>query len=820
MTMQKTVLYLFLFWIQFGQSQSSVEIYKQLKKFNTLSSVLYVAAHPDDENTRLISLFSNHYNARTAYLSMTRGDGGQNLIGTELKENLGLIRTQELLEARKIDGGQQFFTTAIDFGYSKNPEETLNIWDKNEVLSQIVFRIRQLKPDIIIHRFDHRTPGSTHGHHTSSALLSEEAFHLANDPKAFPEQLNYVSLWQPKRQFYNTSWWAYGSQERFDAADKSNMIAIESNPTDFLLGRSNAEVAALSRSQHKSQGFGSAPELGSQIEYLELINGDKPQNNDPFSGLDTSWNRLPDGALLERMTAQLILQFDFQEPYNNVKALTEIYQELLKLKDPYWKKIKLEELTSIIKNCLGLRMQFNSREPLGVSGNQLTATLNAINPSPIPIKLEKISGAIQMEVNQPLASNSSWEQNQVFVLPEEKTTPYWLLEKGTLGNFSVSNPDLKGLPETPNPIKSDFHFDIQGVKITLPVPFTFRMTDRVDGEVVENFQLLPKVTTQLSNDLYLFESDAPKKIRVQVQAHAKLNNAIVQLHVPGGWKVSPGNQAVSDLAKGASADYIFEVSPPQGTANANFFASVTENEVRYQMKLTEIEYPHISKQYLLTPNESKGVKIEFETKVNKVAYLKGAGDKVAQSLRSIGMEVTEFSVEELRLEKITPFPSLVVGIRAFNVEKDLAFKNKILWEYVEQGGTVIVQYNTSRGLDASRVAPYPLRFSQDRVTDETSEVQFLYPQHPILNKPNRITKSDFEGWIQERGLYFSDRWDSQFTPLLSMNDQGESPKNGSLLVADYGKGKFIFTGLSFFRELPAGVSGAYRLFANLISYGK
>ena len=504
MTMQKTVLYLFLFWIQFGQSQSSVEIYKQLKKFNTLSSVLYVAAHPDDENTRLISLFSNHYNARTAYLSMTRGDGGQNLIGTELKENLGLIRTQELLEARKIDGGQQFFTTAIDFGYSKNPEETLNIWDKNEVLSQIVFRIRQLKPDIIIHRFDHRTPGSTHGHHTSSALLSEEAFHLANDPKAFPEQLNYVSLWQPKRQFYNTSWWAYGSQERFDAADKSNMIAIESNPTDFLLGRSNAEVAALSRSQHKSQGFGSAPELGSQIEYLELINGDKPQNNDPFSGLDTSWNRLPDGALLERMTAQLILQFDFQEPYNNVKALTEIYQELLKLKDPYWKKIKLEELTSIIKNCLGLRMQFNSREPLGVSGNQLTATLKAINPSPIPIKLEKISGAIQMEVNQPLASNSSWEQNQVFVLPEEKTTPYWLLEKGTLGNFSVSNPDLKGLPETPNPIKSDFHFDIQGVKITLPVPFTFRMTDRVDGEVVENFQLLPKVTTQLSNDLYLF----------------------------------------------------------------------------------------------------------------------------------------------------------------------------------------------------------------------------------------------------------------------------------------------------------------------------
>ena len=204
--MRNIFITLFFFSVQFIFPQSSGEIYKRLKKFNTLSSVLYVAAHPDDENTRLISLFSNHFNTRTAYLSMTRGDGGQNLIGTELRESLGLIRTQELLGARKIDGGQQFFTTANDFGYSKNPTETLSIWDKNEVLSQIVFRIRQFKPDIIIHRFDHRTPGSTHGHHTSSAMLSEEAFHLANDPNAFPEQLDKVTLWQSKRQFYNTSW--------------------------------------------------------------------------------------------------------------------------------------------------------------------------------------------------------------------------------------------------------------------------------------------------------------------------------------------------------------------------------------------------------------------------------------------------------------------------------------------------------------------------------------------------------------------------------------------------------------------------------------
>jgi hypothetical protein len=324
----------------------------------------------------------------------------------------------------------------------------------------------------------------------------------------------------------------------------------------------------------------------------------------------------------------------------------------------------------------------------------------------------------------------------------------------------------------------------------------------------------------LSNDIYLFENNNSKKIRVQVQAHGSLKEGLVQLLVPEGWEVMPKNHPIAELKAGATKDFIFDVTPPNGNATGRFFSTVTEGTSQYQMKLTTIEYPHISKQYMLTPNESKGVKIDFETKVKNIAYLQGAGDKVAESLRNIGLKVTEFSLDELRLESIIPFPTLVVGIRAFNVNKELSFKNEILWDYVEQGGTVIVQYNTSRGLDSSIVAPYPISLSRDRVTDETSEVTFINPKHPILNTPNKISQADFEDWVQERGLYFADNWGSQFTPLLSMKDLGESPKNGSLLVADYGKGKFIFTGLSFFRELPAGVAGAYRLFANLISYGK
>lgn len=817
----KKATFLFLtFLLQSLTAQSSAEIYKQLKKLNTLGSVLYVAAHPDDENTRLISLFSNQYNYRTAYLSMTRGDGGQNLIGTELRESLGLIRTQELLEARKLDGGEQYFTTANDFGYSKHPDETLAIWNKEEVLGQIVYRIRAFQPDIIIHRFDHRTPGSTHGHHSSSAILSKLAFELASNPNAYPEQLENVSLWQPKRQFYNTSWWAYGSREKFEQADKSNMITIESNPIDFLLGRTNAEVAAKSRSQHKSQGFGSSPSLGSQEEYLELINGAALTNNDPFSGIDTQWSRVASGATIGKMIGQVLKDFDMEKPHASVPQLLAIYKEIENLKNPHWREVKLKEVKSIIQNCIGLELQFNSREPTGVANTNLPIVLKALNPSPLDIIINKIEGITSLDVNETLIPNQTWEKRKSIKLPNTQTTPYWLLEKGNMGNYKVSNPSLKGLPETPNPIRAIFHLSVEGTKIELEAPLYFRTTDRVAGEVLEDFQLVPKITTQLNESVVFFNKEGSKKVRLSVRAHASNTKGSVTLCTPENWKINPSSYPFDISMAGASQEFTFEVTPPKGTATGFFSALATLDEESYSMQLKEIDYPHISKQYLVSPNETKAVKIDLESKVNHIAYLRGAGDKVAENLRNIGIEVTEFDTADLRLENISSFPALVVGIRAFNVHKDLAFKNKILWEYVEQGGTVIVQYNTSRGFDGNIAGPYPIQFSRDRVTDENAKVTILQPQHPLFNSPNKITATDFEGWVQERGLYFSNSWDTAYQPLLSMQDKGESPKQGSLLVADYGKGKFIFTGLSFFRELPAGVPGAYRLFANLISYGQ
>ena len=818
--MKKVAFIIIIFCGQIIFGQNGAEIFKQLKKLNTLSTVLYIAAHPDDENTRLISLFSNHYNARTAYLSLTRGDGGQNLIGNELREGLGLIRTQELLEARKIDGGEQFFTTANDFGYSKHPDETLSIWNKDEVLKQIVYRIRAFKPDIIINRFDHRTPGTTHGHHTSSAILSEKAFHLANDPTAYPEQLNNVDLWQPKRQFYNTSWWAYGGRDQFEKADKSKMIEVESNPTDFVLGRTNEEVAAKSRSQHKSQGFGSSPGLGSKKEYLELINGSKPINSNLLDGIDTTWGRISNGNKIQKKVDIIIANFDIEKPYKSINLLTNLYQDISKIDDDFWKEIKLKEVSDLIQKCLGLRFQFNTFQETGIANTSLPTQLLIVNPSPALIKLEKIEGAIDFEISKILSQNQLWESRQNIKIPNKITAPYWLLEEGDLGNYYVKDDTLKGLAETPNPINVCFYIIVNDTPILIHTPLKYKSTDSVDGEIFQNFQILPKATVQLKDKVILFQNNNVKKVSLQVLAHTPNFRGSLSLKIPRNWDVYPKKHSIWIERKGASQEFVFNVTPPLGSDIGVFKALINDGTQEYSMTLEEIKYPHISKQHMLSQNKSIVSKIDLKSNVSEVAYLNGAGDKVAESLRNIGIAVTEFEVDELSLENLLPFPTLIVGIRAFNIHKKMAFKNQILWDYVKLGGTLIIQYNTSRGFDSSIISPYSLKLSRDRVTDETAKIQFLNKNHPLLNEPNRITHDDFKGWVQERGLYFANDWDSRYEPLLSMNDKGENPKKGSLLVADYGKGRIIYTGLSFFRELPAGVPGAYRLFANLISYGQ
>ena len=803
---------------------NSSDIFESIKKLNFLGSVLYIAAHPDDENTRLISYMSNNVKARTAYLSLTRGDGGQNLIGPELRELLGVIRTQELLAARRIDGGEQRFTRANDFGYSKHPDETLAIWNKKEVLSDVVLAIRQFKPDVIINRFDHRSPGSTHGHHTRSAMLSYEAFDLANDKNAFPEQVKQYGTWQPKREFFNTSWWFYGSQENFDKADKANLLSVDTGVFFPSSGLSNPEIASLSRSSHKSQGFGSTGSRGEQIEYIELIKGDLPvDKSNIFDGIDTSWNRVKGGKEIGNILKEVETNYDFKNPSASITQLLEAYKLIQNLEDQHWRAIKLEDIKNVIAACSGLYLEAVAETNQATANSSINLKIESINRSDYQITLNSYAiNTLDVVKNIELKNNISYDFKDVLKIDskQQPTTPYWLTKKGSLGMYTVDDKNLIGQPETPRNQLVTFNLTFGKTSISYSKPIVYKTNDDVKGEVYKPFEIIPEASAKVAEDVIIFENDKQKDIVVIVKAGRDNLEGFVQIAHPKDWNVYPEKQKVSITHKGEDQTLIFTVIPPKNQSEGLITPMVTVGNEVYTKKLVEINYDHIPFQTVLLPSESKVVRLDIKKRGENIGYIEGAGDVVPESLKQIGYNVVIIKPEEINAETLNRFDAIVVGIRAYNVVEALKYKQQLLFNFVEQGGNLIVQYNTSRETIVDELAPYKLELSRDRVTDENAEVRFLNPNHPLLNYPNKITEKDFEGWTQERGLYFPDQWSSEFTPLLSMNDKGETPKDGSLLVAKHGKGYYIYTGLSFFREFPEGVSGAYRLFANMLSIGK
>ena len=803
---------------------NSSDIFESIKKLNFLGSVLYIAAHPDDENTRLISYMSNNVKARTAYLSLTRGDGGQNLIGPELRELLGVIRTQELLAARRIDGGEQRFTRANDFGYSKHPDETLAIWNKKEVLSDVVLAIRQFKPDVIINRFDHRSPGSTHGHHTSSAMLSYEAFDLANDKNAFPEQVKQYGTWQPKREFFNTSWWFYGSQENFDKADKANVLSVDTGVFFPSSGLSNPEIASLSRSSPKSQGFGSTGSRGAQIEYIELIKGDLPvDKSNIFDGIDTSWNRVKGGKEIGNILKEVETNYDFKNPSASIPQLLEVYKLIQNLEDQHWRAIKLEDIKNVIAACSGLYLEAVAETNQATANSSINLKIESINRSDYQITLNSYAiNTLDVVKNIELKNNISYDFKDVLKIDskQQPTTPYWLTKKGSLGMYTVDDKNLIGQPETPRNQLVTFNLTFGKTSISYSKPIVYKTNDDVKGEVYKPFEIIPEASAKVAEDVIIFENDKQKDIVVIVKAGRDNLEGFVQIAHPKDWNVYPEKQKVSITHKGEDQTLIFTVIPPKNQSEGLITPMVTVGNEVYTKKLVEINYDHIPFQTVLLPSESKVVRLDIKKRGENIGYIEGAGDVVPESLKQIGYNVVVIKPEEINAETLNRFDAIVVGIRAYNVVEALKYKQQLLFNFVEQGGNLIVQYNTSRETIVDELAPYKLELSRDRVTDENAEVRFLNPNHPLLNYPNKITEKDFEGWTQERGLYFPDQWSSEFTPLLSMNDKGETPKDGSLLVAKHGKGYYIYTGLSFFREFPEGVSGAYRLFANMLSIGK
>jgi LmbE family N-acetylglucosaminyl deacetylase len=788
-------------------------ILQQLHSFQELGSMLYIAAHPDDENTLLIAYLARGRNYRTAYLSVTRGDGGQNVLGPELGAELGVARTQELLAARRLDGGRQFFTRAVDFGYSKDYRETLNIWDRQQVLSDIVRVIREFRPDVVIARFS-TVPGGTHGHHTASAVLALEAFKLAGDPKAFPEQ--QLAPWQPKRILWNSR------------DNGTNIIRMDVSGNDPVSGESFGAVAGRSRSMHKTQGFGNfgGGGGGARSESFQLLDGG-PATNDIMDGVDTTWDRVPGGAEIGTLAGEVIAQFNPQAPAASVPALLKLRSQLAALTttDPVVIE-KRTQLDRILQACLGLEMETTIPQAEVVPGEQMKLHHSVTAHSTIPVRWlgvrypgnhGELTNAIELQANQPAVRDS------VQTLPANTplNQPYWLRAEGTPGTFRVDDATLIGRPENPPVFPVEQVFEVGGQTLVVPDEPVQLIAARTEAQTRRRLDVIPPVSLSLGSEVELFAPGKSRPVEVEVTVFRTGATGTLQLEVPAGWKVVPAQKSFHLGAVGDHAKFKFTVAAPTEPATAKIIASAEIGGVRYDNERVEINYPHIPLQLLQPPASFKAVSLDLAIRGHKVGYLPGAGDSVADSLKQMGYAVITLTDADLTPEKLHNLDAVVIGVRAFNVRTNLAAHLPGLFAYVEAGGTVVAQYNRpGRDQKIDRLAPYSLQLSNERVTDENAVVTFLAPDSPVLNTPNKITAADFAGWVQERGIYFPNQWNEHFTPILACGDPGEAPLKGGLLVAKYGKGYYVYTGLVFFRELPAGVPGAYRLFANLVSLGK
>ncbi len=795
-------------------------ILEDLQSFRELGSVLYVAAHPDDENTQLITYFARGRHYRTAYLSLTRGDGGQNVLGPEFGEELGVLRTQELLAARRLDGGRQFFTRAIDFGFSKSAAETLQIWDRQQVVADIVRVMRTFRPDVVITRFS-PIPGGTHGHHTSSAILALEAFKLAGDPKAFPDQLGALTPWQPKRILWN------GFSRGGDEGTNANVLRLDIAGEDPALKQSFGEIAGRSRSMHKTQGFGNfggGGGRGARLESFQLLAGE-PASKDLLDGVDTTWARVTGGPEVGRLADEVISQFDPKTPAASVPAILKLRSALAALpKEPLLDE-KRTQLDRILQECLGLSVETLVDQAEVVPGEKMLLHHRATIRSEALVRWlavrYPVTGAenakpVDLRANQP----ATREATQVLPGNTPLTQPYWLRQDHSIGMYQVEPASVIGRPENPPAFPIENVFEVGGQTLIVPDEPVQVVAGPNQEMVRRRLDVIPPVSLSFASEVRLFAPGSAKQVEVEATAARAGTAGTIELEVPSGWKVDPATQPFTLAKVGEHKRLTFTVTAPGQAVTAVLSAHARVGGKLFGTGRIELSYPHIPRQLLQPPTRLKAVDLQLAIGGRKVGYVPGAGDSVAEALEQMGYTVTKLTGEQLTAEGLRDFDAVVFGVRAFNVRNDLAAHLPAVFAFVENGGTVIEQYNRPDAARVSQIAPYELHVSGDRVTDENAPVTFLVPQHPALNTPNKITSADFEGWVQERGLYFPNQWDEHFTPLLACNDPGEAPLKGGLLVAQHGRGYFVYTGLAWFRQLPAGVPGAYRLFANLVSLGK
>jgi LmbE family N-acetylglucosaminyl deacetylase len=791
----------------------AAEVRLALGRLNVLGSALMIGAHPDDEHTPTLAWLARGRFIRAAYVSVTRGEGGQNLLGPEQGDMLGLIRTEELLAARRIDGAEQFFTRAIDFGFTKSPQETFDKWGREAILADLVWIIRKFRPDVVIF-CSSGTPRDGHGQHQASALLGREAFSAAADRSRFPEQLKWVELWQAKRAVWNV----YGQ-----APGTPGQIAIETGDFNPVLGYSYTEIAGLSRSMHASQGMGSPRRRGSASASLVPVAGE-PASKDLFDGIDTTWNRVPGGAEVGRILAEASRSLDPAQPEKVVPLLLEARKRMAALKDP-WAERKRAELDEAVALCAGLWLDASTDRPEFVPGSTMTVRTTALNRSSLPIRLTGISldGDFAMDAelpfNQPSTRELTWK------VPEDAkySQPYWLVEARHGDAYSVPDQRLVGAPENPPVLRARFHLRVASEELELTRPVVNRYVDRLRGEFTRPVTIVPPVALEFVEPVVVFPDQRPKRVEVAIKSNVSGASGEVRLEAPDGWRVEPASRKYQ-FGDGEQMTLAFEITPPAAAARGRILAHAWLGERRIDSGMQVVAYPHIHPQTVFPPSAVEAVRADIRILAKRIGYVMGAGDEVPQALGQLGCEVALLTADDLATTDLARFDAIVTGVRAYNVRADLRANQHRLLDYVEKGGTLVVEYNvldfggSSQTLE--KIGPYPIRVGRDRVTVEEAPVSFPDPASPLLQKPNRITAADFEGWVQERGLYFASEWDPRYRTLLETHDPGETPKPGGTLYVPYGKGTYVFTAYAWFRQLPAGVPGAFRVFANLLSAGK
>jgi LmbE family N-acetylglucosaminyl deacetylase len=810
-------------------ARDAAELQLALRKLTVVGGALYVAAHPDDENTAMLAWLANERLLRAGYLSVTRGDGGQNLIGDEKGALLGVIRTQELLAARRIDNAEQMFTRAIDFGYSKTPEETLAIWGREAALADVVWAIRRFQPDVIVTRFPVTGEGG-HGQHTASAMLAEEAFKAAADPSRFPEQLKHVSPWQTKRIYWNRFSWRPVDPNDPALADA---LRVDLGTYNTLLGRAYTEIAGESRSQHKSQGFGAPERRGTMINYL-APRGGAPAEKDPFEGIDTGWSRYPGGERVGSILQRAADSFDADKPSASVPLLIEAWNALEQLgATPEWSLArkpwladKRNDLLAAIRDAAGIAIDVSAKDSIVTPGGELPVSVTVVNRSDYPFTLSMVASRYGNPSKAPgtrLENNVPVKTDITLKLPElfPNSQPYWLEHAPSTGTYGVSDQQLVGLPQNPAelPIRVTLS-DASMNTLIFTVPTTFRWTDPVQGEQTREVDIVPPVAVRLGSNVYLFPTGQPRPVTVWMKSFGATKGS-VSLLLPQGWKVEPASQDVTFSGNGDEERATFTVTPAaheqSGFVKAEVSLADGQSGSRYSQGIVEIDYPHIPPQRVLGDASAKVVRTDIQRRGDRIGYIMGSGDEIPNVLLQVGYDVTLLSDTDLDRGNFSGYDAIVTGIRAYNTRTRLREAHDKLMQYVENGGTMVVQYNTMGDTVVAVPGPYPFKISRDRVTVEEAPVTFADPKHPLLTSPNLITAADFTGWVQERGLYFPGEWDPKYSTVLSTNDPGETPKAGGQLVARHGKGVFIYTGYAWWRQLPAGVPGAIRAFVNLVS---